>query len=393
MTDIVRGTSATFTAQFVDTDGEPLVAAQPAENPQVVIKDPDGATAYSGVGRAINSTSGNYQFSWFVPENYPITAADQQWRVEWFFTNLDNHTRTVEDFFRIVDAVTPDLDEAQYTYLTRAGTAERIVITLPYDPEEISLSAGLGSNTKLITNLVAGDNAEASETVATVSRKIGKVIRDGQYSFYYNTDPLGEGQYPIFWDVRQTVVSAKKSYQQLIRVPEANYWLFNKPLQIFIDRVRKRVATFQAYTEDQLYEFVIRGVGMANGVHPVTAWTLSTIPLSQQMGIAEAVLLQAAKWALATQQVVEDELSFEHGGQTVTLGMNRDYSNVISMIDGMFEKWVLAKPRIVRLSSRPGVVGVRPYFYGSRGRVWRTGTSATAQDTFAGFSSLLSLMI
>lgn len=392
MTDVVRGTSATFTAQFVDEDNEPLVPANPAENPQVVIKDPDGTTVYSGVGRASDNLGG-YRFEWFVPESYPISVAARPWHIEWFFTNLDDHTRSVEEFFNIVDAVVPDLVEAQYTYLTRAGTRERLVITLPYEPEEISLNAGLGSSTKLICDTVAVDSAEAGESIPAPRRKIGKVVRDGQYSYYYNTDPLGEGQYPIFWDVRQTLVSAKESYQQLVRVPEANYWLFNKPLQIFIDRVRKRVATFQAYTEDQLYEFIIRGVGMANGVVPVTDWTLSTIPVSQHMGVAEAVLLQAAKWALATQQALEIELSFDHGGQTVPLTLNRDYSSVVSMIDSMFEKWALAKPRIVRLSSRPGVVGVRPYFYGSRGRVWRTGTSATAQDTFAGFSSLLSLMI
>lgn len=390
--DIVRGTTAVFNATFVDHDNEPLVALDPTENPQVVIKDPDGAMVYSGVGRPTDD-KGNYRFEWFVPEHYPITPANRAWRIEWFFTNLENYTRTTEAFFSLVDAVIPDLEEAQFTYLTRAGTRERLVITLPYEPAEIMLVSGLGSSTKLVTCEVAYDNSEASELVPASQRKIGKVVRDGQYSYYYNTDPLGEGRYPMFWDVRETVVSAKQSFHQEIRVPEANYWLFNKPLQILVDRVRKRVATFQAYTEDQLYEFVIRGVGRVNGTMPVTSWSLSNIPLSQDMGVAEAVLLQAAKWALTSQQILETELSFDHGGQTVTLGLNRDYAGVVGMIDAMFDKWAESKPRIVRLSSRPGVVGVRPYFYGNRGRVWRMGSSASATDTFAGFSNLLSLMM
>lgn len=142
---------------------------------------------------------------------------------------------------------------------------------------------------------------------------------------------------------------------------------------MLIDKLRKKLVTFQAYTEDQIYEFMIRGLGFVNGIEPATNWTLSTIPERVAYGVAEAMLLAAAKYALISQQVLENELSFDHSGQTVTLSVNHDYGGVIGHIDTMLDKFAEAKPRLYRIMCPIGVVGTRRYNLGWRNKVWKIG--------------------
>lgn len=387
--DVIRGTHAFFRATFVDEDNEPLVAADPKTYPAVQIKNPEGEVFFQGVGNALGTT-GEYVFPWFVPEDAEINVPPNQWTIEWFFTNLHGHDRSTEEFFNVADKVIPDIIEHQYTYLARDGTRERLVLPLETKPAEIGLSIqNSGFNNLWCVGEVATDSKDASEGTPVGDRKIGLVIEDGMYKYYYNTEALTEGEYPVFWDVRETTASVKESYQQLIRVPENQYWLFNKPLRMLIDKLRKRLSTFQGYTEDEIYEFIIRGVGFVNGINPATDWTLKTIPTREVLGVAEAVIFAAAKYALTAQQVLETELAFDHGGQTVTLSMNRDYSSVISMIDDYLSKFAEAKPRINRILCRAGIVGVRPYWYGPRNRVWKMRDSQLAASSIGSSLALL----
>ena len=368
---VVRGTNVKFKAQFLDSDGEPLVSADETKWPAIVIRNPDGEDVFNAVGH--NITQGNYQFDWFVPVDTPLNKAPNRWSINWYFTNAYDHTRSTEQFFDVVDKIVPTEEEAQEMYLTRIGTRERLVLPLEDEPAEISLTIMDDSfNTIAAINQVATQPSQALESESFKDRKIGLVIEDSMYKYYYNTEPFSSsGLYNAFWSVRDSVVSPKNEEQQVIRVPENKYWLFNKSLRMLIDKLRKKLVTFQAYTEDQIYEFMIRGLGFVNGIEPATDWTLSTIPERVAYGVAEAMLLSAAKYALIAQQVLETELSFDHSGQTVTLAVNHDYSGVIGHIDTMLDKFAEAKPRLYRISCPIGLVGTRRYNLGWRNKVWK----------------------
>lgn len=390
---VVRGTHVTFKAQFVDADGEPLVSADETKWPAIVIKNPGEETIYNAVGRVVDG-KGNYQFEWFVPVDAPLNEAPNRYSINWYFTNAYDHTRSTEQFFDVVDKIIPTEEEAQEMYLTRIGTYERLILPLEVEPAEISLSIVDESFSQVaFVNSVATQAKEALENEPVAERKIGLVIDDTMYKYYYNTEPFSSsGLYNAFWSVRDSVVSPKIDHQQVIRVPENQYWLFNKSLRMLIDKLRKKLSTFQAYTEDQIYEFIIRGLGFVNGVEPATDWTLTSIPDKVAYGVAEAMLLAAAKYALIGQQVLETELSFDHGGQTVTLSVNHDYGGVIGYIDTMLEKFAEAKPRLYRIMCPIGVVGTRRYNLGYRNKVWKVGGRFNRLDATTLGSQLIATM-
>lgn len=389
--DAVRGAHVTFTARFADEDGNPLVATNEIESPTIQVKDPEGDTIATAVGRMLDD-KGTYGFTWYVLPDLELNAVEYPYTITWFFTDLNSHTLSAQEKFNVVDSIAPPNLQSQFTYLARAGTSERVVVGLEYEPEEISMVLCNVSANPIYTKSCKGNVEEAALSVPLSERKIGHFVKDGLHYYFFNLDPLPIGQYIIFWDVRQDIVSETESLQQHLRVPEGNFWVFVKPLKQLIDKLQKRYVTFQAYSTDQLYEGIIRGIGLVNGINPVTSWTLANIPVAMHMGIAEAVILAAAKWLLIQQQILEEELKFDHGGQTVTLGVQHDYSAVIGMIDGLLDKFSEAKLMIQRISCKVGAVGVRPYRYGFSNRVFKLGKTGSPQDNFYGISALLAMI-
>ena len=390
--EVVRGTHAKFKATFVDVDGNPLVPSDPEAYPSVVIKDTTGETYSTGVGRALD-THGNYQFEWFAPEDLDLTLVDQNWTISWYFTNADSYTRSVEDTFRVVDSIIPGVADTQLVYLTRDGLSERLILSLEKEALSVSVQVLFGATSPFDSATeIAATPEETLVSVPSGTRKIGKVVSNGLVTYYFNTRPLTTGTYVVFWDTIADAISPRVSHQQQIICPSSQYWLWNKSLLTFIDKIRKKYNTFQAYTEDQLYECMVRGVGIVNAIQPATTWTLGTIPLTEAYGIGQAVLLGAAKWAFMMQSVLEEELKLDHGGQTVTLNVSHEYTGVVGMIDSLLTQFAEAKPRIVRISSRPGITGTRAMNFGWSSRVFKVGTSSSSIDSFAGFGVLLSSM-
>ena len=224
------------------------------------------------------------------------------------------------------------------------------------------------------------------------NRKIGREVENGQYRYFFDTDPLDEGEYVIFWSVRDSIVSATEHIQRNIRVPENNYWLLNNSLRILIDKLHKKAGLVQSYAESDVYEYIRQGLGYVNLTYPQTDWTLNQISPRTGSSIATAVLIGAALWGLKAQQILEIELNFSHGGQTVTLEYNHDYSGVISALGELFGKFVESKKQIYRRSQGVARAGVRPKNYNYTNRVWRVGNIGGAGGASAAYNtqSLLS---
>jgi hypothetical protein len=371
-----RATTANFETTFLDINEVPLVPADPNSNPSVVIKDPTGTTMAVGVGRPIGQ--GKYVFSWFVPEDAEINTVDRPWTISWFFLTEGGHNKDASATFNVIDKVDPLPEEKKWTYLVRAGKSERLFLPLQQIPEEIGidiLDASYNTVHSIPTapvDLVTTEIIQqATEATPIDQRKIGRMTRDGKYFFFFNTEPLNQGEYIIFWKVREQVVSPEDEVQQLLRVPEMAFWRLAQPLRILLDKLQKRVGWVQAYSDSDLYEYILRGLDMANMTQPATNWTLSSIPIGNSRGVIDAILLYAAMWGLTAQQILETELTFDFNGQTVTLGYNHDYGGVLSSINDMLGKFAESKQLLYRIANGPGVVGVRPKNWRFTQRVWR----------------------
>jgi len=365
-----RATHAKFIAAFTDEDGVALPCADPVNYPAVVVKDPQGVTVSTAVGSPVGS--GEYTLEWFVPEDAEINTKDHPWSITWFFLTATGHNKDYGETFDVVDRVEVEPEERKWTYLTRSGSSERLFLKLDSMPEEIGLDVLDSSNQQIITvNGLSSDIAGATLATASNVRGIGHMRKNGFYHFFYDTDPLSLGEYLVFWRVRKELISPTDQIQQLLRVPEMVFWRLAQPLRMLIDKLQKRVGWVQAYSDADLYEYIIRGVDMTNMVARSTNWSLLTIPVQHSRGVIDAVLLYAAMWGLTAQQVLETELTFDFSGQTVTLGYNHDYSGVFSNINGLLEKFAESKLLIYRIANGPGRVGVRPKNWRFTQRVWR----------------------
>jgi len=368
---VARLTTAEFEATFTDVDGVPLVADDPSSQPTVVIKDPDGMAVTSGVGRPLGK--GKYAFNWYVPEDAEINTADREWSIEWFFVTITNNNKQSVQNFSVISQVDPDADQRKWTYLTRLGTTERLILRLENKPESVGLDI-LDNSDKLLfsTCNTTKDLKEATIDTPVVHRKIAETKDDGgRYIYFFDTEPLGIGEYLVFWKIRESMISVEENIQQLLRVPEMQFWRLLQPMRILIDKLQKRVGWIQSYHDSDIYEYLIRGVDMANVVQPTTNWTLGSIPIKHSRGVIDAVLLFSAIWALTAQQVMEIELNFDHGGQTVTLNYNHDYSGVLGNINDLLNRFAESKQHIYRQAHGPGFVGVRPKNWRFTQRVWR----------------------
>jgi len=369
-----RATWSVFEASFLDMDGAPLPSADPLMYPSIAVKDPSGTTLATSVGKTLGS--GKYSFRWFVPENAEINTSDRPWSIAWFFLTATGHNKDFEESFSVVDSVEPEPEDRQWTYLARVGKSERLFLPLDIRPEEIGLDI-LDSSDKLILSIPTACNTVTEEVrLATmqepiITRKIGRIARDGRYHYFFDTDPLSYGEYLIFWKIRETIVSPEDEVQQLLRVPVMAFWRLAQPLRMLIDKLQKRVGWPQSYADSDLYEYILRGLDMANLTQPTTNWSLSSIPIGASRGVLDAILLYAAMWGLTAQQVLETELSFDHSGQTVTLNYNHDYSGVFGHINGLLDKFAESKQHIFRIANGPGYVGVRPKNWRYNNRVWR----------------------
>jgi len=373
----IRGTTVPFEADFIDVDGEPMVPADQSTPVTVQIKDPAGTVVKYGVGAPTGK--GRYRFMWFVPEDAELNTDERRWRIDWFMVTYAGHNKDISEEFDVVDKVEAKYEDRQWTLLTMAGTQERVSIQRTSRAYEIGLDIRYFAQKVVTTRF--GRETDVTESDlnsqclvrSNPQRKIGREIENGQYRYFFDTDALNEGEYVIFWKVRDSSVSETEYLQRNIKVPESNFWLLNMPLRILVDKLHKKIGLVQSYATSDMYDYIQHGLGYVNMIYPETDWTLSQIPVTGSNALATSTLIAAAIWALQSQQILEIELNFSHGGQTVTLEYNHDYSGVISALGEMLNKFAEAKKQIFRRMCGVARSGVRPKNFRYTNRVWRVG--------------------
>jgi hypothetical protein len=135
---------------------------------------------------------------------------------------------------------------------------------------------------------------------------------------------------------------------------------------MLLDKAQKRIGLVQAYSDSDMYEYMLRGVDVVNSTNPVTFWSLHQFP-SYAAGMVHYMILAAAEWGLRAQYLAEGELnSFSFSGQTVTLDVERTsvYDSMLANIrDYLRENLQPTKRNLLRRVS-PGSLAVRPYDFG-----------------------------
>jgi hypothetical protein len=369
MANLVRGTQTNFSADFFDFDGAPMLPADAENWPQVVIRDGANTVITTGVGRIV--AAGQYQFPWFVPVAATLSTEDAPWTVNWTFVTSEGHTRSYAESFAVVDRIESTPDERQQTYITNAGGTIRALLRWPTQLQAVKLEVRnySSSGTLLVVDGVATNDLEAS--ACNTQRKINQVAQDGEYVYYYDVGPLSVGEYQFHWIVQETTVSPIDVHVQIGRAVSNLFWHYNVELRTLIDKLQKHVGTVQAYSDSDIYSYILGGLDMLNFTPPSTNWLLADIPLQGSRGVRTALIYCSAIYGLNAQQILEIELSFDHAGQTVTLNYNHDYSGPLGNLLSYLEKFTEAKKSIFRLAQGVAFSGGRVKNYRWTNRVFR----------------------
>ncbi len=372
MSDYVRGTQASFEAEFFDFDGSAMVPADPESWPAVVIRDPDSIVQATGVGLKI--ADGKYRFNWFVPVAGTLTAEGVAWTIDWSFVTSGGHTRSFGEKFGVVDRIEATPEERSHTYLTNDGGTVRATIRVERRLDEVTLTCKTATGSPLWS--VAGVASNTLEGAANnPGRLINEVAQDGEYLYYYDVGPLVAGEYQLHWSTLESVVSERHIVVQIVRAAPDLFWHYNAELRTLIDKLQKSQEFVQAYTDADVYSYVKGGIDILNFYNPPTDFVLHDIPLQGSRGLRTALIYCAAVHAINSQQILEVELQFDHSGQTVTLNYNHDYSGVLSNFQAVLDRFAEAKLHIFRKAQGAAFSGARIKNYRWTNRVFRLDAS------------------
>jgi len=126
-----------------------------------------------------------------------------------------------------------------------------------------------------------------------------------------------------------------------------------------IDKYQKRSEIVQSYQDSDILEYLTRGLEFVNAWHPLTGWSVETLPSP----IIPYWLLAGQLWGLNAQHLLETDLQFSFGGQTTTL--DYDHTGNIDTAIGRAMEWIQqgltpAKTPLLRRSSSSGVFAGKP---------------------------------
>jgi hypothetical protein len=364
---LLRGDTHTFTQNFFadNTKTQPLIPKDPANYPSYTIIDIDGQIIATGIA-TIDGSAGYYKFDFTVPLDAAISNDDRRWQVRWYILTTTNRQIEVTQEFDVRDAevsvATTAGEEFEHKLFFLAGETNVLRVVRLSRPYSIDLKfKKVGEDTWIRENIVY-PYAAVPDTYEITEELYGET-----FIYAYNIpaqisaeDTFEEDQqYTALWSFRETATSEYERIFQVIDVPPMRVWPLMQSLRQVIDKQAADRGKVQGYRDSDLYEYIEQGQNIVNAWHPYTAWTLNgwPIPLMSHLMLASAV------YALNAQHLLETNLQFSFGGQTVTLDYDHT-GNLDSAISRMWD-WLNttlppAKTAILRRSSATGVAGVRP---------------------------------
>ncbi len=342
---IVRGTLAIFDVPFLEQDGSPLVPLDPALYPIVSITDTDGVVVETGV--AVSLGDGRWRFQSIIPADAIVSTDDSPWRIEWVMTTVSGRTASLAQNFNVIDVAELTPTDRAYTQLISIGCSTRLMVKFRSPQSVIGL--------RLID--IGGNIADLSGSLQTTNV-------DGWYVYYLDTPPWTTlGDYLAVWVMRQTVISPTQTVIQKLRVPPIEFWMHQPSLRMRIDKVQKKVGSVYAYSDSDMFEYMLRGVDMINATNPVSHWNFSTV--ANISPIFEYWIAASALKGLEAQYLT-GEIDFSFSGQTVTLDNDNRSAIYESTMSRLTDQLVTSttnlqqtKKNLLR-QSHTGVAGIRP---------------------------------
>jgi hypothetical protein len=158
------------------------------------------------------------------------------------------------------------------------------------------------------------------------------------------------------------LTSAPEYAFQIIEVPPPYLLQFFPSLRMVIDKYQKRRELIQAYQDSDIYEYLLRGLQFVNGWHPVTSYQFESLPDQ----LVPFWLMAGQVWGLNAQHLLETDLQFSFGGQTVTLDYDHT-SNIEAAIsramDYLQNNLTNVKTPLLRRAAGVGVMAGKPMRY------------------------------
>jgi len=354
---LTRGTGWSFESPpFEEYPGGPaILPVDPSSYPQFVITDPEGTIIQQGVARPL--TDRVYTSYFHVPMDAMLSSPGESWRISWVLVSTNGRQIEASLDFDVVDTIDVTEDERAYTYVVRLNRGERLLFRTMQRPEELSVEV-----LDLSGNVIFTADRRANAGIPAQADEIQEVVEGSQYVYYIDLPNFTTaGEYHAVWDWRQTIVSPLETTMQVVRVVPQGIWQWFTPLRMMIDKLQKKQGRPHAYTDADIYEYLLRGVDAVNAKSPGTSWTLINFP--HICGADSLLLAGAALWALRAQYIMEGELAFSYGGQTLSLDL--DHTGTYSEAASMWQQWLddNARPSKLCVLRRGGntMVGLRPY--------------------------------
>jgi hypothetical protein len=352
---LVRGQHVTFEKTLHNNDGSALA---PAKQVSARVKDPSGHVVSQGAS-VTSVDSGNWTYTFIVPPDAPYSDQDHTWSLDWAFTTNDGSVVNVVTEF---DVVEDRADLPEQTLLISENTLENLEFFLPEVATAIKLELIDPGNRSVILTQSTGD----FDVSATLDGYI--------YSVPFDSTGRLFGDYLLRLTAKLPSRRAPQVEVVVARVVPNNFWRIYPSMTSFLDKARKKSNMINAYTQSDIYEYLMRGIGMVNAAAPqLTSWTLDRFPMGgyywNDMDLSHHLISASCLWGLNCQSLMYSEIQFSFSGQTITL--DYDGSTALggvmdSLLNDVNTKLPVAKELMLRQTQKSVIVGVRQTFFNAR---------------------------
>lgn len=343
---IFQGQEVEVTASFLNDLGEPIISGDNSLYPQFQILDPNQDFITGGVG-TYDEQHKVYKASFTMPVHAVLSDGDRQYRISWEMVDSLENKYVLQETF---DVANPDYD------ITDAKELQKL--TLPQIPTFVSIP--VNRNVESVQLGIFAENSE--ESLFTATAKKSSIYND--YFIYSYTIPVGilsgGSEYILLWRYEDTheIILA-----QVIHC--ATLWEMQRisDLRMYLDKVAKRVDTYQGYRDSDLCFHLKRGIEIINGIGLLTSYTLKDFQtVMNPIANLTYWLLEAAKYsALRAQFLAEADSTFNFSSQPVTLEVDRTgfiESELGRIWDGLTGSFVNVKNQIVKNSQSMGYLNI-----------------------------------
>lgn len=357
---LTRGQLEFFNWKFFydQAETQPIMPVDPQAYPSYRILDPAGQVVAQGLAVSAGSP-GHWKIGWVVPRNAALTNPHRRYQIATVMVDAGMRQFELSWEFDVVEsAVTAQEPELQQ-FITFVGKPIRLFFKNTVRPVDLSVNVFL-----------KGQDAtplHAATFTYPVPSPLGandiQEFEDGTGFTYYTDSPaLAAGSYSALWSVRDTPISQMDYEHQVIQVISTTASHMINSLRMLVDKLQKKLGLVFAYSNEDLYEYIMEGTKLVNSYWPPSNYTVSAPPNS----IEAFIVLAGAWWGLNAQRILYAETNLAFSGQTVTLDYNpgADIEGIMATFKEVLDTHVSkVKQQLLRASSGVGSIATRPYRY------------------------------